>query len=180
MQHLGWVGSGLDTDAQAIAQARAAGLTAEVGSLPGANLPPKSFDAITLSHTIEHVHDPLATLRSCRELLKPAGRLWIATPNLAGHGHRVFKGYWRGLEPPRHLVLFTYEVLESALREAGFSHVRRKAPQMQTRALFSASADIAVKAGEVPAKGRRALGVWSELGALLNVDMSEELIVVAQ
>jgi hypothetical protein len=47
----------------------------------------------------------------------------VATPNLEGVGHRVFGRDWVGLDPPRHLVLFTRRALVEALRGAGFEHV---------------------------------------------------------
>jgi SAM-dependent methyltransferase len=39
------------------------------------------FDVITLFHVLEHVPDPLSTLRRCRELLNSDGILVVAVPN---------------------------------------------------------------------------------------------------
>jgi 2-polyprenyl-3-methyl-5-hydroxy-6-metoxy-1,4-benzoquinol methylase len=78
------------------------------------------FDVITLSHVIEHVHDVGGTLRACHRLLKPGGRLWLETPNVAALGHKVFGVNWRGLEAPRHLVLFSAPALKQLLQDAGF------------------------------------------------------------
>lgn len=39
------------------------------------------FDVITLFHVLEHVPDPAATLRRCRELLNSGGILILAVPN---------------------------------------------------------------------------------------------------
>ena len=41
-----------------------------------------SFDAITLWDVIEHVPDPLDTMRRVASLLKPGGVVMILTPNL--------------------------------------------------------------------------------------------------
>ena len=43
----------------------------------------EQFDAITLSHVIEHVHDPVEVIRACFNLLKSGGYIWLDTPNIA-------------------------------------------------------------------------------------------------
>ena len=78
---------------------------------------------ITLSHVIEHVHDPMKVLESCLKLLKPGGKIWIETPNIHSLGHDRFQKNWRGLETPRHLVLFNKVSLREAVLNAGFREV---------------------------------------------------------
>lgn len=82
------------------------------------------FAAVTLNHVIEHVHDPVETLKECAALLRPGGMLFVETPNVDAFGHALFGADWRGLEPPRHLALFNRESLESVLERAGFSNIR--------------------------------------------------------
>jgi SAM-dependent methyltransferase len=43
---------------------------------------PGSFDAVVFLQTIEHVEDPLAVLEHFRDLLAPAGTVYVSTPNL--------------------------------------------------------------------------------------------------
>ena len=81
---------------------------------------------ITLSHVIEHVHNPVALLKVCRRLLKPTGQLWLETPNIDGAGHRQYMKNWRGLEPPRHLVLFNSQSLAKALFASGFARIEKR------------------------------------------------------
>lgn len=115
----GWNVIGLDPDAKASASRQ--DLEVLQGGIERFDGRQREFDVITLKHVIEHVHEPLAVLRRCRELLKPGGRLWLETPNVKGLGHERFGRSWYGLDPPRHLVLFNRASLEQALREAGFS-----------------------------------------------------------
>jgi SAM-dependent methyltransferase len=119
MQTLGWEVSGIEPDPKAAAAATASGLNVKVGLLQDHSLPEAHYDAVSLNHVIEHLHDPVATLRICRKILKPGGSVFIATPNFAAGGHRLFGSDWFPLDPPRHLVLFTPESLRRALRTAG-------------------------------------------------------------
>jgi SAM-dependent methyltransferase len=70
---------------------------------------------------IENLHDPLEVLRACRRVLAPGDVLSIATPNADALSHASFGASWRGLEVPRHLVLFTRSGLIDAMTRAGLS-----------------------------------------------------------
>lgn len=84
---------------------------------------PGFFDVITMGHVIEHLHDPEATLIIALQLLRPGGRLWLETPNLASKGFSVFGQYWRGLEVPRHLILFEPKSLSAIVERVGFENI---------------------------------------------------------
>lgn len=115
---------GVDFDAKAVEAACSQGLDVRLGGVEILDPSIEQFDAITLAHVIEHVHHPVEVLQACYKLLKPGGFLWIETPNIAAEGHRLFGSNWRGLEPPRHLVLFTLESMRRALSAVGFSDVK--------------------------------------------------------
>ena len=106
MRSLGWAAEGLEFDPQAAQVARSRGFTVATGTVFTAPLAPVAYDAVTMSHVIEHVHGPIETLRRCGELLTAAGTLVAVTPNADSWGHEVFGPAWRGLEPPRHLHVF--------------------------------------------------------------------------
>ncbi len=124
MRELGWDAEGIDFDARAIEAATRRGVTVRPGGLPEQRFPDASFDAVTMSHCIEHVHEPLGWLEEARRVLKPDGRLAIATPNNRSLGHRVFGEHWFALDPPRHLHIFNEASLASLLRNAGFGQFR--------------------------------------------------------
>lgn len=83
-----------------------------------------SFDFITLNHVIEHLHAPQEVLRQCFDLLRPGGMLHIETPNAKSFGLQLYGRNWRGLEPPRHLMLFTRSSLRLVVANAGFIRPR--------------------------------------------------------
>src|SRR5688572_23661846 len=77
MRDLGWCVAGQEPDPKAARVVRSLGIDVSEAPLgPGSFNEP--FDAITLHHVIEHVHDPVETLGACRQLLAPGGTLWIA------------------------------------------------------------------------------------------------------
>lgn len=118
MARAGWTVSGVEPDPQAAERARQRSggrVVAALEDLAGES----PFDAVTLSHLIEHVPAPTDTLRRCWALVAPGGRLVVVTPNVESLGRRVFGRWWRGLEPPRHLQLFSRRSLDVVAREAG-------------------------------------------------------------
>jgi len=117
----GWRVTGLDAAVGAVQRVRDEhGLTALVGSLPHPDLRPGSFDVVTMWHSLEHVHHPLAILREAYRLLVPGGKLIVATPNIDSLPFRTFQRSWFGLDLPRHLTHFTPATLTMMLRAAGF------------------------------------------------------------
>lgn len=123
MHQLGWQVEGLDFDERALEAARQNKLNVHGGTLERQNFPGAKFEAVTLQHVIEHVPDPLGTLSECARVLKPGGRLVLATPNGASLSHRIFGQHWRGLEPPRHLHVFSPASLHQILEQAGFHDI---------------------------------------------------------
>ena len=97
-----------------------------VGTLDEATFAPKSFDAIVMTHVIEHVPEPLPLLRACRTLLRPGGKLVVTCPNGDAYGHRRYGTSWITLDPPRHEHVFTRLSLVALARAAGFSSVNSR------------------------------------------------------
>lgn len=143
MRHAGWRVSGTEVDPMAAALASHDGIDVFVGDLESAAFADQQFDAITMNHVIEHLPDTIGTLRTCRRILKPGGLLWIATPNLNAIGFRIYGKSWRGLEAPRHLVLFEPETLVGAVRQAGFRWDGQLLPTNGARGMFLQSAQAA-------------------------------------
>lgn len=164
-QALGWQADGIDPDPKAVDVAVSRGLPAVQGNIDCLNQKNGQYDAITLSHVIEHVHDPGALLSSCHRLLKPDGFLWLETPNLESIGHAEYGRSWRGLETPRHLVLFNFEAMQQALSNSGYVAISVELPTTHCRHLFAASE--AIQRGLDPKVGAKLgfRGMWLSLTA---------------
>jgi SAM-dependent methyltransferase len=126
MRALGWQRVvGVDVSATAIRHAREAlELEAYEGRVEEIALAPGTFAAASLSHTLEHVPDPVGTLRRVHDLLRPGGALAVIVPNSCSLGFARFRQEWVPLDAPRHLVHFSRESLRLTCTDAGFEVVK--------------------------------------------------------
>jgi len=120
-RHIGWLTTaGIDSDPKAVDMARSLGRNVQVGSMVSIPYASDSFDFIFLHHVVEHVHDIKAGLSECFRVLRVGGKIFILTPNANSRLHHHYGKYWRGLEAPRHLRIYTMASLKQCLYEAGF------------------------------------------------------------
>jgi len=127
MRKRGWEVEGTDFDPKCAANTAARyGVKTHVGELVVLALPAASFDAITMSHAVEHLFDPRATITECLRLLKPGGLLVLVTPNIASTAASEMGRFWRGWEPPRHLHLFSVASLTNLVQGRGFEIVEAR------------------------------------------------------
>jgi 2-polyprenyl-3-methyl-5-hydroxy-6-metoxy-1,4-benzoquinol methylase len=186
MSEAGWNAEGVDPDPEAAGAARRMNIPVACATVEQvlADGNEEAFDAITMNHVIEHLHDPRSVLETCRRLLKPSGTLWVATPNLDSEGHKRFGRYWVHLDPPRHLILFTRESLEAVLALTGFTDPRL----VMTRATsaswsFRASTAIARAERQHPARDSlwaRRLVLSARVSLALHPDRTEEVAVIGR
>jgi len=96
------------------------GVPVFAGPFEQAQYPDGAFDAITMWDVLEHLHEPLASLREIRRILRPGGVLFVRVPNAASYVARMCGRYWSGYDLPRHMTLFTPNTLARTLAESGF------------------------------------------------------------
>jgi 2-polyprenyl-3-methyl-5-hydroxy-6-metoxy-1,4-benzoquinol methylase len=142
MADLGWEVEGVDLDPAAVQNSWRKGLKVHVGLLQDLRYPDDCFDAITMSHLIEHVYDPFDLLQECHRILKPCGRLALVTPNINSVGHRIYSSSWFHLDPPRHLHIFTLGSLTALLNKAGFRRIRMKTTVRDADTAYLASRSV--------------------------------------
>jgi SAM-dependent methyltransferase len=84
----------------------------QLDSLEGA------FHVVTAIEVLEHLEDPLASLRRIRKLLKPGGLFFYTTGNAAPHRSRFLE--WRYVYPEVHISFYEPRTLFQALTQTGF------------------------------------------------------------
>ena len=78
----------------------------------------KPFDLVSMIDVIEHVRDPVATIKHAAELMAPGGALLLATNDISSLGARVLGPRWTHLHRA-HLWFFTPDTLSAAVKAAG-------------------------------------------------------------
>jgi SAM-dependent methyltransferase len=122
LREKGWEVDAQDVDPHAqVFRLAGQGVRIHRGPLESLDLPPHAFDVIGMNHVLEHLPDPVGTLRRCAALLKPGGKVVAITPNTDSLCARVYGFSWMALEPPRHLHLFNARNLADLARQAGYA-----------------------------------------------------------
>ena len=119
--HLGHELTGVEVDPRALSselgdQIRFFAGTAE--QLP-LDLEQGSYDAVIMSHVLEHCVDPSLALRNAYGLLRDGGVLFCEVPNCDARA-LVRRGFaWEMFDVPRHLHFFTKDSLRAFTEKAG-------------------------------------------------------------
>lgn len=90
------------------------------------NLEPGSFDAITLWHVLEHVHQLKENMEAFKKLLKPDGKLVVALPNHSAFDAKYYEEYWAAWDVPRHIWHFLPENIKIFGEKFGFRLIEMK------------------------------------------------------
>ncbi|MBI3550324.1 MAG: class I SAM-dependent methyltransferase [Elusimicrobia bacterium] len=120
----GWDATGLDISAFAADSARAEfGARVVTGTVEAAPFEDGAFDAVVALEYIEHVADPVATLRRVRPWLAPGGVLMISTPNAGSRAARAHPETFDGFLETVHFSYFTRSTMKELLTRSGFEPV---------------------------------------------------------
>jgi 2-polyprenyl-3-methyl-5-hydroxy-6-metoxy-1,4-benzoquinol methylase len=114
----GWKAQGVELSPSAVKFDQQMGFDVLQGTIEDAHFNPNSFDLITLTHVIEHLPDPLATLKEAARILKPSGKLFIRTPNAESLPRLLAGTPWFGDHD--HLFFFGNRSLANLLEKCKF------------------------------------------------------------
>lgn len=140
------------------------------------NLPSKTFDAVTLWHVLEHVHDLHGYMDILKSLLKPGGKLFIAVPNYQSADAAIYRLAWAAYDVPRHLYHFSPQSIQALMQRHGLKIVARK--PMWFDAFYISLLSSKYKNGKTAWIGAVSSGLRSNITAALNNKKSSSLIYV--
>ena len=138
---------------------------------------PQSFDAITMWHVLEHVHDLHAYMDQLKKLLNPGGKLFIAVPNYTSYDAGVYKEFWAAYDVPRHLYHFSPAAMKILLEKHGMKLDQMK-PMWYDSVYVSMLSEQYKTGHSNPAKGF-AVGAISNLKALGDTGKCSSVIYIA-
>ena len=133
----GWSVAGVEPSVEAAARAVDAGIEMHNGTLDDAPWQGPTFDAIVFNHSLEHIPDPVASLRQAAALLREGGTLAVAVPNFDCWQRRLFGARWFQLDLPRHLQHMQTHTLAGLFERAGLRPVARTTVSMRPALLLS-------------------------------------------
>lgn len=119
MKENDWAVEGVEPDPQAIERAK---------NQYGIHLRPSpelftykssSFDAVTMWHVLEHVHDLHEYIRHIKNITKPGGKIFIAVPNYTSSDADHYGSSWAAYDVPRHLYHFSPASIIQLMKKHG-------------------------------------------------------------
>lgn len=80
----------------------------------------KTYDLIYMSHSLEHMDNPLEVLKKAYSMLNNNGVLWTIVPNYKSIERYLQNENWEAWSLPYHLFHFEPKTLKSVITKAGF------------------------------------------------------------
>ncbi len=178
MQMLNWNVMGLEPSEKARAVAKQ-DFDIELKDIEALyNLEKHSFDAITMWHVLEHVHDVNLYIKTIKELIKPNGKIIIAVPNYQSFDGKHYQEYWAGYDVPRHLSHFSHKSMKLLLETHGLHLANTKL--MPFDSFYVSMLSEKYKTGKTRYIPAFMNGLKSYIRALSNRQSCSSIIYIAQ
>lgn len=178
MKEKGWEISGIEPDEGARKNAKELfNLTLhEPSALPQLSL--NTFDAITLWHVLEHVHQLHNYIEQLKNLLTAEGKIFIAVPNYTSGDAAAYKTYWAAYDVPRHLYHFTPKSIEKLMEQHGLKIIAKK--PMWFDSFYISLLSSKYRSGKTSWLSAGFNGLSSNVAALLDKNKCSSIIYIIQ
>jgi len=120
MNERGWKSQGVEPDAKAREMAQVYHKTSLLPAEMFETILPESFDAVSMWHVLEHVHELYPYMQQIKKILKPRGQAFIAVPNYTSFDGMKYGPFWAAYDVPRHLYHFSPASMRWLLSASGF------------------------------------------------------------
>jgi 2-polyprenyl-3-methyl-5-hydroxy-6-metoxy-1,4-benzoquinol methylase len=137
-----------------------------------------SYDAITLWHVLEHVHQLHPYIEKLKQLLKPGGKIFIAVPNYTSSDASIYGSYWAAYDVPRHLYHFTPRSIDILMREHGLKVITKR--RMWYDSFYISLLSSKYKTGKTNWISSVINGIRSDLKATLSKDSCSSIIYIIE
>ena len=140
------------------------------------NMRTSSFDAITLWHVLEHVHQLHDYVEQLKRLLKAKGKIFIAVPNYQSRDSGIYRSYWAAYDVPRHLYHFSPQSIKTLMQKHGLKIEEMK--PMWFDSFYISMLSSKYKRGKTNYIGSFISGLRSNLAALIDKERCSSIIYV--
>ena len=178
MQLQGWKVTGVEPDADARRLAHQLHGLSILPSHEIFNLPDHSFNAITMWHVLEHVHQLHEYVEQLKNLLAPGGKLFIAVPNYTSKDAKAYGKYWAAYDVPRHLYHFSPQSMNVLLQQHGLKVIKHL--PMWFDSFYVGMLSSKYKSGTTRYASAGLHGLASNINALGNVQECSSVIYVVE
>ena len=111
---------GVEADENVLKMAEKYDLNIKVGLFDPTGYKNDFFDYVTMSQVLEHMVNPVETIKGVHDILKPKGHLVFSVPNSQSIMAKIFKRKWINWHIPYHHQHFTKESIIMLAQECGF------------------------------------------------------------
>lgn len=119
----GWEAVGTDLNPSAVEFGRSRQLDLRTGALEDGGFDPESFDAVSLFDVLEHLLEPVETLRAAARLLRRGGIVFLYVPNYDSASRLLMGKDAHFIWPTHHLNYYTPATIRDLMAREGLDTV---------------------------------------------------------
>jgi 2-polyprenyl-3-methyl-5-hydroxy-6-metoxy-1,4-benzoquinol methylase len=119
----GWDAAGIDLNPSAVEFGRSRGLDLRAVALEDVDVDAGGVDAVSLFDVLEHLPDPVHTLRACIRLLRPGGIVFLYVPNYDSASRLLMGKDAHFIWPTHHLNYYTPATIRDLMAREGLDTV---------------------------------------------------------
>lgn len=176
MKEGGWDITGLEPDETARRNAKQLHHIEPLSSPTLFSLHPVSYDAITMWHVLEHVHQLHEYLQQIKMILKPGGIFIVAVPNYTSGDAAHYQQYWAAYDVPRHLYHFSPASMKQLVKLHGMQVVKTK--PMWFDSFYVSMLSEQYRNGKGNIIGAFFTGLFSNIKAMINAEKCSSVIYI--